>query len=462
MSRLPIRLRLALGFAATLAVLLLALGTFVYEHHRADLDAAIEQGLVARAAELRGASGGPPHALAATRFTEPDETLEAILDSRGAVSDATPNVAPRALARVIDVSTARRGSISWEARLPRFDSPVRGIAYPLGNGRIGVVGTALADRNEALGSLRRELALAAPVAIVIAGLIAYAFAAAALRPVEAMRRRAELISAGNVDERLPAVRARDELARLGETLNSMIDRLCEAAARERRFAADASHELRTPLALLRTELELALDGEQPRGELVSALRSAADETERLIRLSEDLLLLARADDDQLALRLRPVDVGALLDRLAHRFRPLADDVGRCIEIRSPQGLELTADEATLERAVANLVANALQHGAGTITLEGVMAPPQVRVRDEGSEHEPPSDLFERFRRGPGAAPGGTGLGLAIVAAIASAHGGTAGTTTQHGGFEAWITLGTASPTGPGLVVGQPLERPKRS
>lgn len=443
MSRLPIKLRLTLAFAVTLAVLLAALGAFLYQHHRSDLDAAIDQGLTARAAELRDLARGAPHALAATRFSEPDETLEAILDSRGAVADATPNVAPNALAGVIDASAARHHDVSWEGRLPHFDSPVRGIAFPLADGRVGVVGTALADRNEALSSLRRELLLAAPVAILVASLIAYAFAAAALRPVEVMRRRAARISARGGDERMPPVRANDELARLGETLNSMIDRLRAAAARERRFAADASHELRTPLALLRTELELALDGDRPRAELIAALRSAAHETDRLISLSDDLLLLARADADQLALRLEPVAAAPLLARLAERFAPAARAGGRRIEVRAPGDLELIADEPALERALANLVANALQHGEGTITLEAAAEPPQLRVHDEGNSHAPASDLFERFRRGPGAAPGGTGLGLAIVAAIASAHGGTAGTSTEGGGFEAWVALAAA-------------------
>ena len=232
---------------------------------------------------------------------------------------------------------------------------MRVLAVPAGGGRIAVAGTALADRDEALAELRRELLLALPFVIGGAALLSYAFAAAALRPVEHMRRRAATVSAERGDERLPVPPADDELARLGATLNSMIDRMRAALDRERRFAADASHELRTPLALLRTELDLALDGDRTQAELVAALRSASEETERLIRLADDLLLLARADDDRLALRPAPVDAAALARRTADRFGAAAAEQGRTIVVDCPPGVRLTADEAAIERALANLV-----------------------------------------------------------------------------------------------------------
>jgi two-component system OmpR family sensor kinase len=442
--RLPIRIRLSLVLACTLALVLAALGVLVYDRHRTNLDAAIDQGLIARAGELKDLSRGAPGPLAATRFAEPDETLDAILTPAGAVLDATPNVDRRALRRQLDLSTARIHPAARETTMPGFDSRVRLLAFPLGDRRVGVVGVALADRDDALGSLEHELMLSAPLAILAAALVGYAFAAAALRPVEAMRRRAASISAAPGDERLPLPPARDELQRLAETLNAMIGRLHDAVERERRFAADASHELRTPLALLRAELDLALDGHRSRAELVRALHSASEETERLIRLAEDLLLLARVDDHQLALTLRPFGARALLDRIADRFGPAANACGRSIETDCARALTLLGDEPALERALANLVGNALLHGAGTIVLRARAEPPQLWVSDEGGSSEPAGDLFQRFRRGPGGAPGGSGLGLAIVAAIADAHGGTTGASAGVDRFDAWITLPPAA------------------
>src|SRR6185295_11086518 len=119
--------------------------------------------------------------------------------------------------------------------------------------------------------------------------------------------------------------ARDEVSRLAETLNDMIGRLEAAFEHERRFLADASHELRTPLALLRTELELALRRPRSRNELEDALRSAADETERLTRLAEDLLLIARSDRGSLPIRRERVSARELLSDVADRFGRRADE-----------------------------------------------------------------------------------------------------------------------------------------
>ena len=129
-----------------------------------------------------------------------------------------------------------------------------------------------------------------------------------------MRRRAASIGASTPGARLPLPRSRDEISRLAETLNEMLARLESAVEHERRFVDDASHELRTPLALLRGELELALRHPRSKEELEQALRSAADDADRLGRLAEDLLLVARYDQGRLPLRSEPVDADALLAR----------------------------------------------------------------------------------------------------------------------------------------------------
>ena len=358
--------------------------------------------------------------------------------------DATPNVAQTALLGPAELAAVARGPTTAQITVPGFDAPVRILAERLDGGpRIGVVGVALADRDEALAALRRDLLIAAPFALLAAALATYALAAMALRPVETMRRRAAEISVTRGDERLPLPAAHDELFRLGETLNAMIERLQAAVARERRFAADASHELRTPLALLRTEIDLALDGERPREELIAALVSAGEETDRLTRLAEDLLLLARADENQLVVDARPVVAGELFDEVVRPFGPAAEALDRPIRCVDPDGLVIDVDRAAIGRALANLVGNALQHGAGQIELRATAEPLELHVIDEGGTASDPAPLFERFRRGSGAA-GGTGLGLAIVAAIAEAHGGAAGAASSAGRFDAWIRLPTGA------------------
>jgi signal transduction histidine kinase len=272
-----------------------------------------------------------------------------------------------------------------------------------------------------------------------------------------MRRRAAEISTERPGRRLPLPRARDEIHRLGETLNAMLARLEAGLARERRFVADASHELRTPLALLRTELELALRRPRSPRDLEDALRSAAEEVDRLSSLAEDLLVLARTDEGGLPVSRSPIEVRALLDAVARRFEARAAGEGRALEVAGAAEMPLAGDRLRLEQALGNLVDNALRHGDGTVRLEARARNGRVelRVGDEGAGF-PPDFLpraFERFTqadeaRGRGAA----GLGLAIVEAVARAHGGTAQAANRSGaGAVVWLTLpadGSAAASSP--------------
>src|SRR5205823_1697447 len=169
----------------------------------------------------------------------------------------------------------------WQtAHVSGLDGEWRFLAAPAtvgGARRIVVVGRSLHAREETLRRLGREYLIAAPVALLLAVLAGYGLAAAALRPVEGMRRRAAAVSADEPGQRLPVPPARDEIRALAVTLNDMLARLEASFQHERRFLSDASHELRTPLALLRAELELALRHPRPAEELERALNSAAEE-----------------------------------------------------------------------------------------------------------------------------------------------------------------------------------------
>jgi signal transduction histidine kinase len=315
-----------------------------------------------------------------------------------------------------------------------------------------IVGASIEPRTEALGDLRSQLLIGGPIALLLASLGGYLLAAAALRPVERMGERAATISAASPGRRLPVPRAHDEIARLGGRLNEMLARLEAALERERALVANASHELRTPLALLKTEIELALAEPDSAPVLAAALRSAAEETDRLSQLADDLLLLARVDSGALPLRRSPVEVRELLETIATRFGRRARDAGREIEVEAPADLNLLADQRRLEQALANLVENALRYGAGEVRLEAVANDGSLtlHVTDRGPGL-PPQFLvhaFERFSRAD-TSRAGAGLGLAIVAAIAQAHGGTA---TAHnrpaGGADLAVTVPLTSRAAP--------------
>jgi signal transduction histidine kinase len=316
------------------------------------------------------------------------------------------------------------------------------------NGRplVFVIARSLESRDETLENLFDEFLIAGPLALLLASLAGYWLAAASLRPVESMRRRAQIVSATTPGQRLPVPSGGDEISRLAETLNDMLDRLEAAFAHERRFVADASHELRTPLALLRTELEVALRRPRTQEELTAVVRSAAEDAERLSRLAEDLLLLARADQTGLPIRRRPLVVADLFERMSRRFAARLDEHGRAIVTADTDRLVVDADADRLEQALGNLIDNALRHGAGAIQVSALQHGDwlELRVADEGNGF--PADFapnaFERFSRADQSRGiGGTGLGLAIVAAIASAHGVTAAAANgADGGADVFIRV----------------------
>jgi len=238
------------------------------------------------------------------------------------------------------------------------------------------------------------------------------------------------------------------LGRLGRTLNEMLARIQSSVDRERTFFSDASHELRSPLAMLRTELEL-IARERPTGSaLQSATRSAIEETDRLSRLADDLLLLARADDHQLALRHASVSAAELVDQAGGRVRRQAADIQ--VSVDAPPDTYVEVDRDRIAQALDNLLANALRYASSNITLsaraQGTFV--ELHVMDDGpgfpTDFLP--DAFERFARADAArTEDGVGLGLAIVCTIAETHGGRAQAANRaSGGADVWITLPQAA------------------
>jgi signal transduction histidine kinase len=299
-------------------------------------------------------------------------------------------------------------------------------------------------RDEALRELLGQLALAYGAVLVISGLVGYRVARAALDPVEDMRRKA---ASGSQDAsvRLPVPDSDDEVSRLAETLNDLLERIQQGVAREHRLIADASHELRTPLGLMLMQIDLALSRQRSPHETRLALERLRAETQRLVRLANDLLLLARADEGQLITRLEAMDVNAAMLATRDRF----DGRSAEITVNAPGDTVVLADPDRLAQALDNLVDNAIRHGGGEIELHAVADDAEVVLhvcdRGPGFPASLAAGAFDRFARGSSGRTGSSaGLGLAIVAAIADALGGRSGAENRPGGgADVWLAVPAA-------------------
>ena len=455
MSRVPVRVRLTLAFAAAMALILGTTGFIVHSSLASDLDRTVNDGLDARADDVAalirrsGPNFSSPHP---GRLVEGDEDFLQLIDAHGNRLGGEPPILGRPLLTPNERSQALKAPLIIGRReVPALaNEGVRLHAEPLevgGKRAILVVGTSLETRDEALSSLRHLFVIGGPIALVLVALGGYGLAAMSLRPVEAMRQRATVLSVHDSGGRLPVPPGRDELARLGGTLNEMLDRVEVSLERERAFIADASHQLRTPLAILRTEIELALKEKRSRAELESALASAAEETERLVRLSDDLLVLAHVDQKAAApLRIGRVDATELLERTARRFAPLAKRSRRAIEVDTTSDAALPGDANWLAQALGNMLDNALRHSKTHVQLRALRENNliELHVLDDGPGFATSilGHAFERFSRGDDArADSGAGLGLAVVAAIARAHNGSAHAANRvGGGADVWLAL----------------------
>jgi two-component system OmpR family sensor kinase len=416
--RLPIRVRLTLAFAVAIAAVLVVVGSVVYGAFSQGLGRSIDDDLRQRQHEFDDdaspritaprlvADSGERYIQIFTRDGEPLAGSNRVDAGTPMLTTAQVRLAairPRILTR-----TGIEGGTSTRVRA--FRVPGRHVA---------AIGESLARVDRDRHRLALLLLIALPAALAVASLAGYRVAGAALRPVEQMRRRAAEITDSDLDERLPVAATDDEIARLGTTLNEMLERLADAVARERRLVSDASHELRTPLATLRSELEAELaqppDVERQR----AALESALEESRRLSRLGDDLLVLARADQGQLPIRPGLVEVQELLEAARDRNASTVAQSNRTIAIAVAieGGGVLLVDRDRTDQILDNLIANVL-----TVRDEGPGFGEEFRAR-----------AFERFSQDADASTRrGAGLGLALVATLAREQGGSAGLLPQDG------------------------------
>jgi signal transduction histidine kinase len=269
------------------------------------------------------------------------------------------------------------------------------------------------------------LAIAFPVLSLVVGFLVWVLTGWSLRPVELIRSRVAGLSALDLHRRVPEPPVEDEIGRLARTMNAMLARLEVSNERQRQLVADVSHELRNPLAALQAQLEVAIV--HPGENTPALLQGSVAEVKRMSQLVDDLLTLARLDEDPLSLRLGNVDLDDLALLHADRLRCRGQVK---VSVGGVGAARLTGDEAQLTRVVANLADNAERHARSRVEFAVAQRDDGVRltVTDDGPGVAPEDRqrIFERFVRLDSARThqgAGAGLGLAIVREIVHAHGG---------------------------------------
>ena len=426
-SRPGVRGRITLAATSAVAIVLALAGVALVILLQRDLLAGVDALALTRAQDIAALSNGAlPSVLPAAQN---DASLAQVLDSNGGVLAASGNIEGES-ALIRPNPGQRRPQVGTLSGLPiggaeRF-RVLQETTGPPTAPRTIVVALSLAPVDEAVQSARSLLIQVLPAALLLTALVTWLGVGRALVPVERIRRRVAAIGGGDLSKRVPLPAARDEVTRLAETMNAMLDRLETSAGRQRRFVADASHELRTPLANMQASLEVAL----ARADLDLWQETGQDlqgEYDRMRRLVEDLLLLARLDG-QIPLAHDEVDLDDVVHEEAERLRRHTEVTVHVVPLPA---LRVRGDGARLAQVVGNLADNAARHAAATVSLslrrDGDWA--VVRVADDGPgvplEHH--LRIFDRFTRLDGARArdsGGSGLGLAISREIAQAHDGT--------------------------------------
>jgi two-component system OmpR family sensor kinase len=467
------RVRLTAWYAALLVLVLFALGASVDTLARNRLMADVDQRLQSTAEDI---GTGIERNLASWPFSTEPVSFEDIVPtlgsfaSRGQLIQITSpsgevvrssEYAPR------QPIVPESGEPSGEPRIVSTElagDEARAVHYPVTvTDRSGVrwyigaviVGERLTTMHETLASLRQVLLVTSALGLALALAGGWVLAGRALRPVDRVTAAAATIAAGDgtatsLSARLLVPPTDDELSRLSSTFNAMLDRLQASFRAQERFVADASHELRTPLTAIRGNVDVLLRQARLRGrgldptDLTTALDDIRGESDRMRRLLDDLLLLARSDADSgkdppaaTAIRRERVQLDEIAAAAVRSAEGLAS--GQVFELEAPRGVEVPGDPDRLHQLVMILLDNAIRHTppGGRIRVAVAAATDgqaRIAVRDEGEgiapEHLP--HLFERFYRADGArgrASGGTGLGLAIAQAICRAHGGEISVTS---------------------------------
>ena len=463
LGRLGLRARILLGFVAILALATIASVVVARELVSSQLDSRLDAELVQETQELRRLAGGVdpangrPFGTRVQRIfnvylrrniPSPGETFLMFVNGRpyrhaGAGEPYRLGTDPELVQRWASVRSVQQGQV----QTPGGEMDFRAVPLLAGERLLGVfvVGQfRQAEQLELESAIRAAVGVGLAI-LLVGSILAWRMIDRVLRPVGLVTRTARSISESDLSRRIP-VEGNDEVAELAATFNEMLARLETAFAAQRNFLDDASHELRTPITIVRGHLELLDDDPEERRETVELV---TDELDRMSRLVDDLLVLAKAERLDFLNR-APVDVGELTHELYAKAGALGDRRWRLAEVAVGT---IVADRQRLTQAVLQLAANAVEHTqpGAEIVLASSLAGGRftVAVRDTGAG-VPATDrgrIFERFTRGSRRSRSdGSGLGLSIVRAIAEAHGGSVAVGGEPGrGAVFTITVPGAAP-----------------
>lgn len=451
--------------AAVSALMVLAGGAGLDLSLRAEMHATIGDSLRRAARRLESEVAAHRIDLAGVRHRAVPATAqstEQIILADGAVGYTTTLAGPSSLLSRSQTEEASHRPLIVQRSRRRWSNPYLLLAEPAPGtpGAVLVVGRSLDELENAVGRLQLVLLVGGPLIVVAVAAGAWTLAGLALRPIDRLRAEAALIARESPGRRLAEPRTRDEVERLSVTFNDLLDRLHGALDRQRRFVADASHELRTPLAAVQAELETAHQPARSEADLRRSLGVIGSRVAQLVRMSDDLLLLARGDEGVLHLDTRVQEVEPVIAASLQTLRRVAAARGVDLVLDAEPAVRAPIDGERIQQVVDNLVANAVEHSCSGSVVEVRVshaaggAAVEVRDRGSGFPEEFLPVAFERFATADDACNrggGGVGLGLAVVAAIVGGHGGNvAARNRRRGGASVLVTLpGGQPPAGPG-------------
>lgn len=464
-QRLSIALRLALLFSAVAVIILVVIGAYLYRTLASQMLLRDDTDLLNKAAVLRHLLSGEPSA--ATLQAAPGRVLSMVYgegislriqDAQGSPL-AHSGQSPRAPGTLPAVPLARPPRVTDIHELPTETGRARSLTLMAATADGAPLQVSIArERSERLLVLRRyvgDLVGALMAGAAIMALLAFAIVRHGLRPLQQVTAQTDEISAHRLNQRLPVETVPVELQGLSVAFNAMLDRIEEGVQRLAVFGADLAHDMRTPLNTLMVETQVALSRSRSVEEYQSLMASNLEEYERLARMIENTLFLARAENAQLKLERRSLDTRSELSRIRDYFEGLADESGVSLTLDSHGAtVAVQAEPMLFQRAVGNLLSNAIAHTAkgGTVSILATSQDTSTVVSVSNTGAGVPADqierIFDRYYRGDQARSvdgASAGLGLAIVRAIMLLHEGQVIVDCTQAG---WTTFTLHFPNAP--------------
>jgi heavy metal sensor kinase len=441
---LPIRWRLTIWYGVVLSLILIIFASGIFIYFKNSLQESIDA-KIRSIGEVLSSSMTDAHNTSVfgnfERYLEnvlgkkPKGKFIQIMDSSGRIGAKMSDIEGEALPTSFNaLERAMRGEIVYET-IERTKPRLRMITIPILENKkvtsVVQVGTSLEDFDETIRKLLLIMIISIPTSICVTIVVGYFMARKALRPVDQIRRAAVKISSSNLDEKIDITGRKDELSRLAETFNAMINRLKDAFQRINQFSIDVSHELKTPLTILKGETEVALRKEREKHDYQALLTSNLEEIDRMSCIIDDLLLLSKADTREIKLNVEEVALRDLIVDVIMDMKVVADKKSVALETSELEDIRLKGDELKLRRMFLNIVENGIKysHVGGKVSVSSYVNDgyAKIDVKDNGIgiSEEDIKYIFDRFYRADRSRKreSGSGLGLSISRWIAEAHKG---------------------------------------